>query len=461
MPGDVVVVGGGIAGLSIASELLARRERLGDGRIVVLEAAPRAGGNIRSERRSGFLCEWGPTGFLDDAPATLDVCRRAGLGSRLTGASVDAERRFIVRRGRLRELPKGPLGFLVSDALSVSGRLRVLAEPLVQPRRDDADESVYAFARRRIGEEAASVLVDALITGIWAGDSRALSLRSALPKLAALERDHGGLVRGMFARRGSAARAAGPGGRLTSFPEGLSELPAAIASELGDRIRLGTRVREIERRTGGGFHVHADGATFDAGAVVLACPSSSAAGMVRGLDERLSGLIAGIHTVSVAVVHLGFEKRDASKLQGFGFLIPRGEHESLLGVLIPSNIFLGRAPAGQTLATVMIGGDRDPKAIETTDEQLIATAVHALTTLGAVTADPSFSLVIRHPRAIPQYLLGHASRLAAIDERLTTMPGLFLAGNSYRGIAINACLADAGLVADAVATAFSASERTS
>jgi oxygen-dependent protoporphyrinogen oxidase len=175
----VVVVGGGIAGLSIAWELLTRPGLLPpDSAVEVLEGSPQAGGNIRSERHDGYLCEWGPNGFLDDAPATIDACTRLGLAPRLVRASHAAERRFIVRGGKLRELPGGPLGFFTSNLLSVPGRLRVMGEPFIGPRRSEEDESVLDFARRRIGREAADVLVDALVTGIWAGDGEKLSLRS-------------------------------------------------------------------------------------------------------------------------------------------------------------------------------------------------------------------------------------------------------------------------------------------
>ena len=454
MARDVVVVGGGIAGLAIAWELVSRPELLGDRvRVNVLEATARTGGNIRTERRDGYLCEWGPTGFLDDAPATLDACRRLGLGPRLTPASVAAERRFIVRAGKLRELPSGPISFLGSDVLTLRGRLRVFGEPFVPARRSETDESVFDFAKRRIGREAAAVLVDALVTGIWAGSADTLSLRSALPKLAALERDHGGLVRGMIAKRGGGGGATGPRGRLTSFPDGLSELPAALAAALGSRVRTGATVTGIEQGRGDdAFRVSIDGSpTLDAAAVILACPSWFAAPVLAGLDGPLSSQVAGIPTVSVAVLHLGFAAEDARGLSGFGFLIPRGESASLLGVLLPSNIFPHRAPDGCTLATVMLGGARDPSAVDATDQELIDRATSALAQLAGVRGAPRFALAIRHTRAIPQYVLGHADRLAAIDARLRQLPGLFLAGNSYRGIAINSCLAEAPSVAGRVA----------
>jgi oxygen-dependent protoporphyrinogen oxidase len=454
MASDVVVVGGGVSGLAIAWELLTRPDLLPDGvGVLLLEASHRPGGNIRTERRDGYVCEYGPTGFLDDAPATLDACRRLGLSPRLTPASDAAERRFIVRGGKLRELPSGPFSFLRSDVLTLRGRLRVLGEPFVPARRSSTDESVFEFARRRIGREAAVVLVDALVTGIWAGSADKLSLPSALPKLAALERDHGGLVRGMIAKRGGTGGATGPRGRLTSFPDGLDELPAAFAATLGTRLRLSARVTAIERRSQSGFRVALDGApSLDAPAVVLACPSWFAAPLLSGLDGELSSQVAGIPTVAVAVVHLGFARMDAPGLQGFGFLVPRGESASVLGALLPSNIFPHRAPEGHVLATVMLGGARDPSAVDATDQTLIDHATSALASFANVRATPRFARVIRHARAIPQYVVGHADRLSAIDERLRQHPGLFLAGNSYRGIAINSCLADAPSVAGALAT---------
>ena len=317
MAQDVVVVGGGIAGLAIAWELCTRPGLLPEGAgVQVLEAAPRAGGSIRTERRDGYLCEWGPTGFLDDVPATLDACRRLGLGSRLTPANEAAARRFVVRGGRLRELPNGVFSFLGSDVLSLRGRLRVLGEPLVPRRRSDVDESVFDFAGRRIGREAAMVLMDALVTGIWAGNADSLSLGSAFPKLAALERDHGGLLRGMIADRR-------PRGRLTSFPNGLTELTDALVAALGSRLHLGARVTEIERLHDGGFRVAVDGAPArEAAAVVLACPSWCAAPLLAGLDPSLSAQVAGIPAVGVAVLHLGFAREDARGLAGFGFLVP-------------------------------------------------------------------------------------------------------------------------------------------
>jgi oxygen-dependent protoporphyrinogen oxidase len=230
-----------------------------------------------------------------------------------------------------------------------------------------------------------------------------------------------------------------PRGRLASFPHGLEELPRALAASLGPRLRLGTPVLDVSE--------------IDAEAVVLACPTWSAAPLLSGVDSELSTLVAGIPSVSIAVVHLGFAAADAAALDGFGFLVPRGEDRSVLGVLLPSNIFPNRAPEGHLLATVMIGGARDPGAARASDETLFELASSALRRFAGVTAAPRFARAIRHERAIPQYVVGHEKRLGAIEAALTRHPRLFLAGNSYRGISINACIADAPLVAKRVAAA--------
>jgi oxygen-dependent protoporphyrinogen oxidase len=414
-----MVAGGGIAGLAIASELA----EVGID-VTVLEASQRPGGNVRTERSDGYLCESGPNGFLDDAAATLGLCSRLALDGRIVRAREEGRRRFIVRDGKLRRL---------SSALSFAGRLRMLGGALVPLRRPQEDESVSAYAERTLGREAARVLIDAAVTGTWAGNADELSVRSAFPELVRLRV---------------------PKGRLASFREGLEELPIALRASLGTRLRVGAPVTSIEPLSTGGLRAAVSGSPpIDARAIVLACPAWAAAPLVLTLNPELSTLLSGIPSVPVAVVHLGFAATDAPGLSGFGFLVPRGEHPSVLGVLIPSNIFPNRAPEGRLLATVMIGGARDPSAVGESDQVLFDTAGSALRAFAGVRASPRFAYAIRHERAIPQYAIGHAARLAAVEAQLWRHPGLFLAGNSYRGISINACLAEARPIAERVAAA--------
>ncbi len=459
MPRRVVVIGGGIAGLSISYELLERRGRVPGGLdLLCLEASPRPGGNIRTERAEGFTAEWGPNGFLDNIPATLDLVRRLGLEGRLLPADLSSSRRFIYRSGKLRELPRGPLSFLFGDVLPLRGRLRVLAEAFGRPP-PAGDESVFDFAARRIGREAARVLVGAMVTGIYAGDSRKLSLEATFPKMWSMERQHGSLTRAMLRRRGEARAAgrssggpAGPGGRLTSFRDGLEELTGGLARALGPALRLEARAESLSRPAPGSYRVHlAGGESFPAEAVVLAFPSRSASGVIAALDPQAARELAGIPSAPVMVVHLGFDEGAmGGPPGGFGFLVPRDEGIRILGTIWTSSVFPGRAPPGKVLLTTMVGGAHDPEALGLSDAEVLGAVRGDLGRTMGLSAEPVFQRIFRHEWGIPQYTLGHPARLAAIEERLKAHPGLWVAGNSYRGISVNRCVELAPCIADGV-----------
>jgi oxygen-dependent protoporphyrinogen oxidase len=459
----VVIAGGGIAGLATAFELT--RDRKQDFEVTVLERAARAGGNLRSERIDGYLCEWGPNGFLDNVPETLALVRELGIADRLLPADAGAKRRFIYRHGRLHQLPRGPVAFAASRLLSVPGRLRVIAEPFAGGSRD-ADETIHAFAARRVGLEAAEVLIDAMVSGIFAGNARELSLRACFPKMWEMEREHGSLVKAMLAKRrarGSSSHApiGAPGGHLTSFTDGIEDLVHALVQALGPRVKTGCAVRRVHPRSPGnpeGWTVDLeDGRSFEADAVVLAGSASSSATLVEGFDRALAGVLRQIPTAPLAVVCLGYETARLDRpLDGFGFLVPRGEGLAILGVLWDSSIYPSRAPEGRSLLRVMIGGAHDASVVMLDDGALTDRARADLETTMGLTIDPVFSRVFRHPAGIPQYTVGHLDRIATIDDRLRRHPGLLLAGNSYRGVSINACIADAALLAGGVRQAAAA-----
>jgi protoporphyrinogen/coproporphyrinogen III oxidase len=458
----VVVAGGGIAGLSIAHAI---GERAPSADVVVLAAEPRVGGNVRTEVMDGYTCEWGPDGFLDNAPATLRLAEAVGLGPRLLASSDEARRRFIFRGERLHEVPVSPVAFLRSGLLSRRGKARILWEPFA-PRRQEEEESIHGFAARRIGEEAASVLVDSMVSGIFAGDARALSLRACFPKMWQLETDHGSLVRALIATRrtrrtGDAVGA--PAGRLMSFRDGMQELTDAVARALGERVRTSApalRVRKGFARdafTSGatrGYSVATPFGSLDADAVVLASPADTSARLIREFDPTLASLVAGIETAPIVVACLGYDEAaliaDRGPLNGFGFLVPRSEGTRILGALWETSIYTGRAPAGKALLRVMIGGASDPLAGTLDDDELLAVTRTDLNRTMGLSIAPEFTRVIRHHRGIPQYTCGHVARLGRIGGLLKAHPGLFLAGNSYRGVSINSCIAEAGAIADEV-----------
>jgi oxygen-dependent protoporphyrinogen oxidase len=457
----IAVVGGGVSGLAVTFHL--RRLLAGRGdraEVLCLEAGARPGGNIATSVVDGFTCEWGPNGFLDNEPATLELVRDLGISDRLLPSRSAAARRFVFRRGRLRPLPDGPISFLRSGVLSPLGKLRVLCEPFGPGPPEDGDESVFDFASRRIGKEAAAVLVDAMVSGIFAGDARNLSLRAAFPKMWAMENEHGGLLRAMRARRRArksgdprgSGGPAGPGGTLTSFKTGMRELIDALAAAVSPALRTGCRVERIVALGGGGYRLHlAAGLPADAAAIVLACPAWFASSAVASLDPEMSDAMAAIPSAPVAVVHLGYRAGDLNGAPvGFGFLAPRGEGVRILGCLWSSSIFEGRATDDRALLTCMVGGATDPEAMALSDAELVEVSRRDLATCMKVVAEPTMARVFRHLRGIPQYTLGHPARVAAIERRLERFPGLTACGNSYRGISVNACALEAPAVAASV-----------
>jgi protoporphyrinogen/coproporphyrinogen III oxidase len=455
----VVVAGGGISGLTLAFELVRRRTNTDPIHVIVLEASARTGGNLRTEHEDGFICEYGPNGFLDNAPDTLALVRTLALQDRLLVSSEAARRRFVYHDGRLHPLPENPLSFLASPLLPISGRLRVLAEPFA-PRRPEGDETIHAFASRRIGREAAEMLIDPMVSGVFAGNAAALSLRACFPKMWQMESEHGGLVRALIAnRRKSSAPASPVGGtvgRLTSFTGGVQDLVQALTGALSGHVRTGERVSAVLRQAEEGVPwrvITERGDALDAEVVVLSCGASAAAAAVENLDATLAATLRHIPAAPIVVVALGYERASLGHaLDGFGFLIPRREGLRVLGVLWDSSIFPNRAAGSRALMRVMLGGAHDPGAVTLEDDELVRLAREGLQQSMGVVASPAWRRVIRHDLGIPQYTVGHLDRLASIDERLAHHSGLLVAGNSYRGVSINACISEARSLAERIST---------
>jgi protoporphyrinogen/coproporphyrinogen III oxidase len=465
---QVAVVGAGISGLALAFQLQHRGID-----VQVLEANDRPGGNIRSEVRDGYLCEWGPNGWLDNEPATERLVAALGLQDQVVRASDLAHVRWIVRDGKLRALPAGPRQFLGSDVLSFGGRLRVLLEWAQPARRDGADESVFEFAARRIGHEAAAVLVDAMVTGVYAGDSRRLSLQSAFPRMRDMEVRHGGLFKAMRAMRRERRRAPqttgdaqahskpsaggpmGPAGTLTSFVNGMETLVRALQTRLEPRLHLATPVATLVRAHDRWRLASTDGRALAAERVVVASPAWMAAPLLADLDPELGAGVGSIQSAPVVVVCLGFAERDVQPVpRGFGFLVPGRENLPILGTLFDTWVFPNRSQPGHVLFRTMIGGARDPGAVDAGDDDLVDRALSTLQKLLGLRSQPEMIYVVRHRRGIPQYPVGHAATLAQIDSALRRHPGLFLTGNCYRGISMNSCIKDVESVAEQLAATF-------
>jgi oxygen-dependent protoporphyrinogen oxidase len=442
----ISIVGAGISGLATAQAILMRKP---DAEITLFEATSRVGGKVWTESsQEGYLCEGGVNGFLDKIPRTLELCREAGVSP--VHADAAAAKRYVYSRNELHKLPEKPPEFLSSRLLSIRGRLRVMYETIVGGT-DNPDESLAQFATRRLGREAYQCLIDPMASGVFAGNADKLSLRSCFPRINEIEEQYGSLIRALISLQIKAKREGnkktpgpGPGGTLTSFDNGMSALTNSLAEQLGSRIRLSTGVKSISRN-GNRYTLQLEsGAQEESDALILAAPAFAQASMLQQLDPTLTDLLSGIPYPALSVCCFGYKKEQVEQIpDGFGFLVPSREKRAVLGTIVDSNVFSGRAPEGSILLRSMVGGARTPEFALLPDEQLIDRVRSDLQDILGLKAEPDFIRIFRHKRAIPQYNVGHAENLKSIDEKLQRHPGLLLTGNAFKGVSLNDCVVNA------------------
>jgi len=459
----VVIAGAGISGLctAFALEQLAAKENL-ELEITIVEKELRCGGKIWSIQDHGYLCEWGPNGFLDNKPATLELCEELGITQELQRSNDNARKRFVYADKQLHQLPENGLMFLRSQLLSWFGKMRLVGEIAVPAKKSAEDESLADFGRRRLGAEALNKLIAPMAGGIFAGDPETMSVQSCFPRIVDLERTYGGLLRAMLkmARQKrrekkagkQVASAAGPGGVLTSFDAGIQVLVDRLHRQVKGKSITGSAVTRVEPSADGGYTVELDnGKILEADAVVSAAPAYAAAAMLAEMVPAASRLLAEIPYAPMNVVCFGYDEADIScDLNGFGYLIPREEHCSVLGTLWDSSIFTCRAVEGKVLLRSMMGGATNPDAVQLTDEQVQVLVQADLKRIMGITCAPEFVRIFRHKRAIPQYVVGHAQRLKSIEEALAQHPNIILTGNAYKGIGLNDCVTNARKAAQQV-----------
>ncbi len=460
MRASAVVIGGGISGLATAVRLA---ERLDPASIVLVESDSRLGGKIRTEHRDGFVLEGGPDCFLSSKPAGVELCRQLGIADRLIGTNPAMRRSYVKRAGQLHPLPEGITGLipsrllplLTTGMLSLPGRMRAGCEMLVPPRRTPGEESVAGFARRRFGREAYDWLIEPLLSGIFAGDGESLSLESTFPQLRETEQRDGSLLKPLLTGRLRASGGAPSRGGFVTLPGGLGELVDALTARLaGVQVRTGTAVRSLgAAAVGGGYRVElADGQGLDSDAVVLATPAYASAAMVESFDPALAETLRSIPFVSTATVSLAFARAAVpAALDGYGYLSPRAEGGPLVACTYTSNKFPGRVPPDTVVVRCFAGRAGRDGIVAANDASLLELAQRELRVVHGITARPLLSRVVRWPRGMPQYTLGHRERLDRISARLDAHPGLQLAGASYRGVGIPDCIASGWAAAEHIA----------
>jgi len=442
---DVIIIGGGISGLTALHYVKTRRPDLS---VMLYEADNRLGGTVGTDHTNGYSLDWGPNGFLDREPLTLQLVEELGLGPQLERANANVSNRFILRLGKLRSVPMSPPKFLTSDILSLSGRLRVLTEPFAAKAPDGIDESIYDFGKRRIGKEAADYLIQPMVSGVYGGVASRMSLRACFPIMHEMESQYGSLFRAMIAKMRQAKREgkksggpSGPGGWLTSFKGGLSRFTDEFGKRYSSEISLNKQVDSVSRKANLFVVRFTDNTETDTRELILALPSNHASKVTGHLSAPLSKTLAAIPYAPIAVVCFGYDSvKVRASLDGFGFLVPSKEKKQILGSIWTSSIFADRAPVGKVQFRTMVGGDGDHDSAKLSDGEMIELVARDLDSIVGLTGDPELVRIYRWEYGIPQYHLGHLERVQTIERELSAISGLHLTGNAYYGISLNDCV---------------------
>jgi oxygen-dependent protoporphyrinogen oxidase len=458
---DTIIIGAGISGLVAAYRL----KSLGVDALLI-ESSDRAGGVIRSETVDGYLIERGPNSS-QGTQELMALVDELGITDGLVEGDPKAPA-YIYHDGELHAVPMSAGAFLKSHLLSARGKLRLIGEFFVPARKEESEESVFSFAERRIGREAAERMISAFVSGIYAGDAKRLSVQAAFPKMVNLETSYGGLFRGMFAKAKEAKKnknyaPTGPGNRRScSFRRGMSFLTDTLAERLGEDlilgcsdIDLGFEISNLKSQISNlklSFSRAGAREEIACKSVIISTPAFAASRLVAPVSEELSLLLGEIEYPPLAIVYLSYDKSIIGhSLRGFGFLAAPREGSSVLGCVWNSSLFEGRAPEGKALMTVFIGGARNPQAASLADDELVALAHGEIQQAMKIRGEPRAIGITRYERAIPQYNLGHAARVKRIDELIRQNAGLHLAGNYLRGPSTGDCVKEADRVAREVA----------
>lgn len=432
----VAVVGGGIAGLATAYE--AQKHGLS---VTLIDT--RLGGKIMTDTSDGFVIEGGPDSFITQKPWGTALCRELGL--ELISTNDDRRKIYILRRGKLHEMPDGLMmvvptqfwPFIRSPLISWRGKLRMGMDLFIKPRPLNGDESLAHFIQRRLGQEALDILAEPMMAGIYVADAETLSLQATFPRFMEIEQKYGSLTRGMIAA--GKHRPPTKSSLFMTVKGGLQGLVDALERALTGQLLLGRQVKSIDRQGETYWLTCDDGTTLDADVVVLATPAYVSAELSKPFSTELASLLNNIRYVSTATVSLGYQRREVNHpLDGFGFVIPRTEPTRLLACTWTSTKFNHRAPEDSVLLRAFIGGTHHQELVQHPDDKLVEIVREEYRQIMGISATPSIARVFRWHRANPQYDVGHLERVGRMESLCP--PGLYLTGSAYRGVGLPDCI---------------------
>jgi protoporphyrinogen/coproporphyrinogen III oxidase len=456
----IAIVGAGISGLSAAYRLISQANtNQFNLEVTVFESSDRTGGVIRTERVDDRIVELGPDSMLSTKPAAVDLINEIGLKNDLIRTNSTNRRSMVASSGKLHALPEGfvmlaptrIVPFLLSPLFSLDGKARMALDLVSPARESQQDETVESFIIRRFGIEALDKVVQPMVGGIYVGDVAKLSARSTIPQFVELERKFGSVIRGLLARAEAerAQESTASGARYSMFvslKNGVQTLIDRLESKVGlENIERGIQVLGLRRSTGDQWLLECSTGEREFDSVILATPAKISANILKSAEPLLAQKLSSIKSASTAVVNLLYKRSDITHpLDAFGFVVPSTENRSILAASVISNKFARRAPSGTVAIRVFIGGILQPDLLKNSDEELTAIAHTDLKHYLGVKRAPQSALVTRYPESMPQYNVGHQACveeiMAITQER---MPGVFLTGNSYKGVGIPDCISNA------------------
>jgi oxygen-dependent protoporphyrinogen oxidase len=460
MQREVIVIGGGISGLATAYYLEKQAENAGFSlHCTIVEGAPILGGKIATERKNGFITEGGPESFVTRKRQAWELCQELGLSKRLIGTT-ERGKNYILHNGRPEIVPMGPGAAIRTPLLSTKGKLRVLREPFLPPRTDPSDETLGALLERRVGREIVTNVVAPAIGSIYLSDVNEVSAQVSFGMFADMERNHGSLVKGMFAlmkQRRAERKLAEQNGQpmkreklppYVTLKGGLMELIETLVDKLKGDLLLGSPVKAVahDPTRAQPFQITLqNGDTLRGDLVVLAIPTFAMADLLEPHESAVAEKLRAVRYNPVAIVVAAFNTADMpDPFDGFGIVVPESESSKLLAIEAVSNKFSHRSPADQTVLRAFVGGYRNEELINLPDKDLLDLVQSELAGIFDIQTVPTFHKIFRWQPANPQYGVGHLDMVAKVEAHLQAeLPGLYLTGSGMRGMGIPDCVRQA------------------